>query len=140
MNSTELLFSICNTGILIAWGLLFFVPKWKGTVLLSERPFIPLILSVFYLYFMRVNGGMGSVDFSSLQGIMALYENSTPELIAAGWLHYLAFDFWVGCWIMRESKLKQIKHGFIVLPLACTFMMGPIGILLYEGIKVFLKK
>jgi len=139
MNTTELLFTICNTSILAAWGLLLFTPNWKFTILLSERPFIPLLLSVIYLYFMSVNGGMGSVDFSSLDGIIALYENSTPELIAAGWLHYLAFDFWVGCWILREAKSKNIKHLWLVIPLLATFMLGPVGILLYEVTKLFLK-
>ena len=140
MTITETLFTICNTSILVAWGLLFLVPKWRFTELISNRPYVPLILSLFYLYFIFVNGGMGSVDFSSLEGIIALYENSSPELIAAGWLHYLAFDFWVGCWIMREAKQKQIKHLFIVLPLLATFMMGPVGVLFYEGVKVLLKK
>jgi hypothetical protein len=140
MTITETLFTICNTSILIAWGLLLLAPKWTFTLRLSERPFVPLILSLFYLYFIFVNGGLGNVDFSSLEGIIALYENSTPELIAAGWLHYLAFDFWVGCWIMRESKKKEIKHLYIVLPLLATFMMGPAGILFYEGTKVLLKK
>ena len=139
MNTTELLFTICNTSILAAWGMLLFIPNWKFTVLLSERPFIPLVLSVVYLYFMSVNGGMGSVDFSSLDGIIALYENSTPELIAAGWLHYLAFDFWVGCWILREAKLKKINHLWLIIPLLATFMLGPVGILLCEVTKLLLK-
>lgn len=138
MSTTEILFTICNTSILIAWGLLLFIPNWRVTIRLSERPFIPLFLSGFYLYFMWVNGGMGEVDFSSLDGIIALYERSTPELIAAGWLHYLAFDFWVGCWILREAKRKEIKHGWIIFPLLATFMLGPVGILLYEIIKLFL--
>ena len=139
MNTTELLFTICNTSILAAWGMLLFIPNWKFTVLLSERPFIPLVLSIVYLYFMSVNGGMGSADFSSLDGIIALYENSTPELIAAGWLHYLAFDFWVGCWILREAKLKKINHLWLIIPLLATFMLGPVGILLYEVTKLLLK-
>jgi hypothetical protein len=140
METTELLFTICNTSVLVAWGLLIFTPNWRFTVLISKRPFVPLLLSIVYLYLMIANGGMGSVDFSSLEGIIALYENSTPELIAAGWLHYLAFDFWVGCWILRESKKKEINHLWIVVPLLGTFMLGPIGVLLYETCKLFLKK
>ena len=140
METTELLFTICNTSILGAWGLLLFFPNWKCTIVLSKRPFIPLLLSFVYLYFMTVNGGMGSVDFSSLDGIIALYEKSTPELIAAGWLHYLAFDFWVGCWILREAKAKKIKHLWIIIPLLATFMLGPVGVLLYEATKLILRK
>tara|TARA_B100000768_G_C11210398_1_gene345745 strand:+ start:215 stop:637 length:423 start_codon:yes stop_codon:yes gene_type:complete len=140
MGTTELLFTICNSSILGAWGLLLVAPNWKFTTILSERPFIPLLLSFVYLYFMTFNEGMGSVDFSSLEGIIALYENSTPELIAAGWLHYLAFDFWVGCWVLREAKTKGIGHKWLIIPLLSTFMLGPVGILLYEATKLILKK
>tara|TARA_B110000046_G_scaffold91288_1_gene99208 strand:- start:598 stop:999 length:402 start_codon:yes stop_codon:yes gene_type:complete len=107
----------------------------------------PLVRTPFYTTFIEHNLPLlyeckwrhGHVDFSSLEGIIALYENSTPELIAAGWLHYLAFDFWVGCWILREAKSKKIKHLWLIIPLLATFMLGPVGILLYEVTKLFLK-
>jgi len=54
---------------------------------------------------------------------------------AAGWMHYLAFDFWVGAWILRDSQSRQIAHLWIVFPLLCTFMLGPVGVLLYATIR-----
>ena len=67
--------------------------------------------------------------------------NASPESAAAGWLHYLAFDFWVGSWIIRHSKKHKIKHYLVILPLITTFMLGPVGILFYSiiyfGVKYF---
>ena len=78
-------------------------------------------------------------DFSSLEGILKLFKEATPESAAAGWLHYLAFDFWVGTWIIRHSQKNEIKHLYIIFPLLFTFMLGPVGILAYS-VVYFSKK
>jgi hypothetical protein len=78
-------------------------------------------------------------DFSSLEGIVTLFRKATPESAAAGWLHYLAFDFWVGTWIIRHSRKKKISHKIIILPLLFTFMLGPVGILVYSIILLMFR-
>ena len=96
-----------------------------------------------YSYFIVVSGGLVEADFSSLEGIVSLFKNTTPESAAAGWLHYLAFDFWAGTWIIRHSRKNEISHLVIILPLLCTFMLGPVGIMIYSllffGIRQFRK-
>ena len=79
-------------------------------------------------------------DFSSLEGILKLFKEATPESAAAGWLHYLAFDFWVGCWMLKDSQKKGIRHIFIILPMFFTFILGPTGILIYTLILLFHNK
>ena len=75
--------------------------------------------------------GSAEADFSSLDGILELFKNSTPESAAAGWIHYLAFDFWMGAWILQNAQKRKISHIVIIIPLTCTFMLGPFGVLLY---------
>ena len=104
---TPILFNICNLTILLVWSLILFLPKWKISEQLISYPWVPLGISFFYTYFIIVSGGLAEADFSSLDGIVTLFKNTTPESAAAGWLHYLAFDFWVGCWIIRHSRKKQ---------------------------------
>ena len=81
---------------------------------------------------MGQGSGLAEADFSSLDGILNLYKNSTPEMAAAGWMHYLAFDFWVGAGLLRESQKKNLPQGLMILPLLATFMLGPVGVLLYS--------
>ena len=131
MTTTELLFTIANSAILLAWLPLLFAPKWSLTKQMLAFPYVPFILSFLYLYFLLYDGCLAEADFSSLAGILELYRNATPEAAAAGWMHYLAFDYWVGCWMLRDAQNKNIPHLLIVLPLLCTFMLGPVGILLY---------
>ena len=131
MDTTTLLFTIANTAILFAWLPLLVAPKEKFTQTIVQFPYIPLVISFFYLYFLVQDGGLAEADFSSLEGVLILFHQATPEAAAAGWMHYLAFDFWVGCWVFRDAQEKQLPHGLIVLPLLFTLMMGPVGILLY---------
>jgi len=140
---TPFLFNICNLTILLVWSLILFLPKWKISEQLISYPWVPLGISFFYTYFIIVSGGLAEADFSSLDGIVTLFKNTTPESAAAGWLHYLAFDFWGRCWIIRHSRKNNIAHLAIIFPLLCTFMLGPIGVMMYSfllfGIRQFRK-
>jgi len=131
METTALLFTIANTAILLAWVPLWVLPKWSVTQQIIAFPYIPFVLSFFYLFFLMGDKGLVDADFSSLTGILELYRNATPEGAAAGWMHYLAFDYWIGCWILRDAQKKALPHLLIIFPLLCTFMLGPVGIMLY---------
>jgi hypothetical protein len=65
---------------------------------------------------------------------MELFQNKT--LVTAGWVHYLAFDLMTGIWIKRNSLKFGIPHVFIIPCLLFTFMLGPVGLLLYLLIRV----
>jgi len=51
--------------------------------------------------------------------------------VLAGWVHYLAFDLFIGCWIVLDAQERHIKHLLLVPCLGLTFMFGPVGLLLY---------
>tara|TARA_B100000886_G_scaffold297605_1_gene225359 strand:- start:354 stop:791 length:438 start_codon:yes stop_codon:yes gene_type:complete len=136
---TTLIFNFCNILILIAWGAIIISPQKKISRILISYPWIPLTLSFFYIYFIIISGGLMEADFSSLNGIVTLFKNATPESAAAGWLHYLAFDFWVGTWIIKHSRKEKISNKIIVLPLLLTFILGPVGILAYSMILLVKK-
>ena len=131
MDTTPFLFTIANTAILFAWLPLLVAPKKKIAQTLIAFPYVPLVISLFYLYFLLSDGGLSEADFSSLEGILKLYHQATPEAAAAGWMHYLAFDYWVGCWVLRDAQKRELPHALILLPLLSTFMLGPVGVLLY---------
>ena len=136
---TNLLFTICNTLILLVWGAILIFPKSTLSKHLISFPWVPLGISFFYIYFITVSGGIMDADFSKLDGILKLFKEATLESAAAGWLHYLAFDFWVATWIIRHSHRNEIQHPYLILPLLLTFMLGPVGILAYS-VVYFSKK
>ena len=136
----KIIFNIYNTGILIFWLLLLVFPKSKLTQKMTDFPWIPLVIAFGYIYFLGTSDSIFSVDFSSLSALTEMFQNSNPRGVAAGWLHYLAFDFWVGCWILRDSQKKGVKHAFIIFPMLFTFMLGPVGVIIYTLVLLFQKK
>ena len=136
----ETIFNVFNTGILFFWLALMVFPKSKFTQKITDFPWVPLVIAFGYIYFLSTTEGTFSADFSSLSGLTQMFQNANPQGVAAGWLHYLAFDFWVGCWMLKDSQKKQIKHVFVLLPMLCTFMLGPVGIIIYSFLLLFHKK
>jgi hypothetical protein len=52
-------------------------------------------------------------------------------VLVAGWIHYLAFDLFVGIWIAVEAD-KRGFHRILQVPMLLgTFVFGPIGLLLF---------
>tara|TARA_B100000941_G_C28479850_1_gene541475 strand:+ start:378 stop:803 length:426 start_codon:yes stop_codon:yes gene_type:complete len=136
----ETIFNIYNTGILIFWSIIIIFPKRLITQKLIEYPWVPLGIAFGYIYFLTITENTFSVDFSSLSSITDMFKNSNPKGVAAGWLHYLAFDFWVGCWILKDSQKKGVKHTLIIFPMLTTFILGPVGIIIYTLILLINKK
>jgi hypothetical protein len=129
----ETIFSIVNTVALLTWIFLAILPRWKWTQIIVNEVII-ILLSVTYLvvvvaYFGRAEGG-----FDSLANVMKLF--SYKEVVLAGWIHYLAFDLFVGSWEVRDAQEKGVSHWFVLPCLFLTFMLGPIGLLLYCGIRL----
>jgi len=69
------------------------------------------------------------LDFGSLNSVKTLFTNE--NLLLAGWIHYLVFDLLIGMWILDQNKNLGINNLFIALCLIFTFMLGPIGYLLF---------
>ena len=79
----------------------------------------------------------GLSNFGSLQGVQTLFQN--PVMLLAGWVHYLAFDLFVGNYIKNNAAENGIPHLVIVPCLLFTFLLGPVGLLLYWLVR-FIKK
>ena len=140
MITTENIFKIVNLLVLLGWVPLFVFPFSKFTKKLVDGLFIPFILCFFYVYFLSQTKGLFSADFSSLGGILDLFKKSTEESAAAGWIHYLAFDYLVGCWIVNHSIKKGIPYFVFILPLFFTLFAGPFGLLLFLILRLFYRR
>ena len=138
-------FSLANLLVLPQWLLMLVAPRWRVTQVLAQWLPIPMVLAVFYLYYLfatppAANGA--SLDFrafSTLQGVMSLMGSGRKETALAGWIHYLAFDLVAGSYILRDGQTREIHHGWLVPCLLLCFVLGPSGLLLYGVMRLFLK-
>ena len=137
--STADVFSLANQFVMPMWLLMIFAPKWKVTRWLIDYKVFPLALAVLYLTYLiiSINSGGMSMDFGSLEGVKGLF--TVDEAILVGWVHYLAFDLVVGMWMLDQNRDLGI-HPILMAPsLLATFMLGPVGLILFMLLKAIKK-
>ena len=108
----ETLFSITSAGAMVAWAALIaarFIPALRRWVDPATGYVVPALLSVAYgvllfSYWGQSDGG----GFASLASVSALF--AVPEVLLAGWIHYLAFDRFVGGWIARTGSAAALPQ------------------------------
>ncbi len=137
MNASSI-FSFGNSFVILGWVLLIFIPNWKFTQALILNGIIVLFAILYSFLILRDIGDFKADSFSTLSNVKALFQNDNA--VAAGWLHYLAFDLFVGAYVVRKSKELQLSRWLVTLTLPFTFMFGPIGYLLFSIIKILKTK
>ena len=127
----EQVFSFCSGLAMLGWLGLALAPRLEFTRDTMPSLIIPIILGVTYAYLMFSFSGSASEDggFGSLAEVKALF--GVDALLLAGWIHYLAFDLFVGAWIVRDAQKEWISHWLVLPCLFFTLMAGPFGLLLY---------
>lgn len=126
-------FTFVNLIVLPAWLMLIFVPRWKWTRIVAAYA-VPSALAVVYLTLLVMNKPPEGAGFGSIVQVERLF--SSQWLLLAGWIHYLAFDLFVGAWEVRDAWRLNISHWFVVPCLALTFLIGPVGLLAYFAVRV----
>jgi hypothetical protein len=125
-----LLFDICRYVVLVSWALLIFAPRWQWTRRLIFRVWMPSFLALCYIYasYSALPFPQGS-GFGSLAQIVELFR--APWVMLAGWIHFYAFDLFIGAWQVRDSERHGISHYWLVPCLVFTLYLGPVGLLMY---------
>ncbi len=137
--SPDSIFQLCNTLALIAWLVLLIAsPFWPSV----DQLLIGIVITLFaivYAWLIFQSFNPADVEkFSTLDGIMQLFSNKTA--VTAGWVHYLAFDLMIGIWIKKNAMKHGIPHWLLIPCLLFTFMLGPVGLLLYLLIRLVYTK
>ena len=133
------IFQICSTIAMVGWLLLIIASPFLQGI---DKFLISIVIAVFcivYAWLIFLSFAPADIKgFGSLDGVMRLFQNKT--LVTAGWVHYLAFDLMTGVWIKKNSVKYGISHWIIIPCLLFTFMLGPIGLLLYLLIRTIKAK
>ena len=125
----EGVFSACNLLAMVGWILLLAVPRQRTAMAIAGTA-IPLTLAAIYLVLFVMHVRESSGGFSSLAAVSQLFANR--GLLLAGWVHYLAFDLFIGAWETRDAMARRVPRLLLAPCLVMTFMLGPIGLLGYH--------
>ncbi|MBC7521604.1 MAG: DUF4281 domain-containing protein [Sandarakinorhabdus sp.] len=135
----EQVFSLASAAALVGWVLLVLAPVRRRAAVTGAR-LVAALLCGAYLAFLVTgltggNGPPAGAGFNSLAGVRLLL--SSPQALLAGWVHYLAFDLFIGSWQAEDAPASNIPHWLLLPCLALTFVAGPVGLLLYLVLKAF---
>jgi len=127
----ETIFSICGMLAMLGWAGLVLLPKLPLVVDVGARLVIPGLIGAVYFILMVSNMSQTPADggFGSLAEVKSLF--SVDALLLGGWVHYLAFDLFVGAWEVRDAQRRGVHHLLVIPCLLATFMAGPAGLVLY---------
>ncbi len=139
MKSLSNLYKLVNVVAAIGWVILIFLPNWN----LADSAIkygIVVGLSVFYMYVLFIRKDIENEvypkgNFTSLEGVINLFKN--PRNLLAGWVHYLAFDLMLGVFIKTQANEIGMSHFLQIPCFILTFMLGPIGYLLFVILQLF---
>ena len=120
------------------WALLVLAPRWRWTARLVAPVLIPGLLSLLYVFLLLTRWSSAEGGFGSLADVRRLFEE--PALLLAGWVHYLAFDLFIGSWEVRDAQRLALPHLLVVPCLVLTFLFGPIGWLAYFALRGGLRR
>lgn len=132
----ETTFSVANTTALLGCAALIvslFAPRLRPALHGFAGFVVPAMLGLAYLALIAVFWSRAEGGFGSLAAVNDLFHS--PGLLLAGWLHYLAFDLFVGAWIARAGAVAGIGTLWLLPCFALTFLFGPAGFLLFLAVR-----
>jgi hypothetical protein len=127
------IFSIANGVALCAWILLIVLPRQRWVSGIVAPIAVPALFAVIYVGIMLTQWQGSSGGFSSLSAVETLF--TQRWLVLAGWVHYLAFDLFVGSWEVRNACERGVPRLAVVPCLLLTFLFGPAGWLAYSCLR-----
>jgi hypothetical protein len=134
----ESIFSAANMVALGGWIALLVAPRTPLVTWRLAGLAIPALLAGLYAVLLALHAPGAEGGFSSLADVAALFR--TEGVLLAGWVHYLAFDLFVGAWICRRAAAEGMNPWLVRLCLPPTFLAGPVGLLLFLGFRAAIAK
>ncbi|KPQ03357.1 MAG: protein of unknown function containing DUF4281 domain [Rhodobacteraceae bacterium HLUCCA12] len=133
MMNIETLFSIAGVIAMTGWLFLLFsplIPKWSNRI---AGTILPVILSLGYVILLITPSSGNAGGFGTLADVMELF--SYEQAALAGWVHFLAFDLFVGAWACRAARAEGVSFWLVALCLPVIFLFGPAGLLAFQAIR-----
>ena len=131
----EQMFSISSLLVMPFWALMILAPRWSWTKRIIGSPLISLPAALLYAILVLPNALslLPALANPNLESIAALL--GSPEGATIAWVHFLAFDLFVGRWAYLDSLERRINPFVMAFVLALILMFGPLGFAVYLGAR-----
>jgi hypothetical protein len=131
----EQIFSISSLLVMPFWALMIFAPRWTWTKRIIGSAFISLPAALLYAILVVPNALslLPALANPNLAGIQTLL--GSPQGATVSWIHFLAFDLFVGRWAYLDSQGKNLNPFLMAPVLFLVLMFGPLGFAVYLGVR-----
>ncbi|KAJ54864.1 hypothetical protein ACMU_13960 [Actibacterium mucosum KCTC 23349] len=129
----ELIFSATSLLAMAGWLVLLASPWFPRVADVIAGIALPVILSLGYVIISIALPAENGGGFGSLAEVQRLFTSQSALL--AGWIHFLAFDLFVGAWICRTARDAGIRFWLVLPCLPVTFLFGPAGFVMFQAIR-----
>jgi len=131
----ELVFRASNLLALPIWAFMILLPRWWWTARIIRSPLVSAAPAILYaaLVLPRLGAIWPAVSRPTLPGVESLLGSPSGATIA--WVHFLAFDLFVGRWIYLDGQERRISSWLMAPVLFLTLMLGPAGFLCYLVVR-----
>ena len=125
------IFSLSGLLVLPFWALMIFFPHWRWTRRVMRSPAVALAPAALYVLLVLPRLAFIWPVLASPTIVRVAELLGTPAGATIGWIHFLAFDLFVGRWIYLDSRERGLSAWLMAPVLFLTLMLGPLGFALY---------
>ena len=139
--TVDMLYYWVNLGVLPFWLILIFFPNSSICKYFVTSVFPIILLSAAYI-FMIYKSYLNSYNFDGnfnlyfgIENISELFANKT--FLMMFWIHFISVNLFTGSWMVKDSQKFMMNKIFLIIPLIITYLIGPLGLLIYWLIRIF---
>jgi hypothetical protein len=128
-------FLLSNLLVLPFWILMILAPHWGWTRRIMRARWAPMIpAAAFVVLLVPEIDDLLSLfmrpDLAILAGIL-----EKPQGAIVAWLHFLAFDLFVGRWAYLDGRERGIPALIMSPVLTLVMLLGPVGYVAHMGVR-----
>ena len=131
--SWDAVFGATNFLAMVAWAGLILLPRKPLVMATALYAGVGILCLTYAVGLIGIVSGMidpvgpnAGLNFGSIESIRAIFASDGGVVV--GWVHYLAFDLFVGIWIARDADAKGFSRLLQIPILLATLFAGPLGL------------
>jgi hypothetical protein len=132
----DTIFSISNLLVMPFWLAMILLPRWRWTarIMASLWSVVPAALLYAVLVLPNLPALLPMVSSPELNVIAVML--GTPAGATVAWIHFLAFDLFVGRWVYLDGRRLGMSAWLVSPILFFVLMLGPLGLVLYVAARL----
>lgn len=132
----ERIFEVSGVLVMPFWALMIVAPRWQWTNRVIRSWLIVGLPALAYLVLIapELPSILPLLARPTLAGIARLL--GSPLGATIGWLHFLAFDLFVGRAVFLDARERGVPSWLVSPVLVLVLLVGPVGLLAYLAVRL----